>query len=85
MDTYNYGTGHNNIPLIELRDRLGLTQKQMGEKIGGYNRITIFNIEHGISGGKLDFWMSFQKTFDIPDEQMWAYQLGKEIKADDTE
>lgn len=73
-----YGTGKFNKPFYDLRMEKNMNQAQMGEAIGGYNAHTIMRIENGLAGGKLDFWMSLQKTFDIPDDQMWALMIGKE-------
>lgn len=66
-----YGTGRFNRPLYDLREKMNWTQLQMGEALG-YNDHTIMRVENGISGGKLDFWRSVQKRFNIPDEAMWS-------------
>lgn len=65
-----------NIPLMKLRIDKRMTQDEFGKYIGGYEGHTIMRIEKGISAGKLDFWKKVQEKFNIPDEQMWHYQLG---------
>jgi DNA-binding XRE family transcriptional regulator len=72
-----YGTGRFNRPFFELREKRGWTQTEMGDALG-YNAHTVCRIENGISGGKLDLWQRVQKTFDIPDEKMWALMNGRE-------
>ena len=80
MRQARYGTGRFNKPFYDLRRKNNMSQKQMGEAVGGYDAHTIMRIENGISGGKLDFWMALQKAFDIPDEQMWSLMIGKEAE-----
>ena len=70
------GTGKFNRPLYTLRHQLGLSQDAFGKLMGGYNGHTVNRIELGQSYGKLDFWIAVQQYFNIPDDQMWAYQLG---------
>jgi hypothetical protein len=52
----------------------------MGKECGGYNAYTIMRVENGISGGKLDFWQSIQKRFNISNEDMWLLMNGEIIE-----
>lgn len=53
-----------------LRVKHHLTQAQMAEKIGCI-RCTYAAIEGGVRNGRDHFWVSLQKAFNIPDEDMW--------------
>ncbi|MCQ2486961.1 MAG: helix-turn-helix domain-containing protein [Clostridia bacterium] len=54
-----------------LRVKLNLTQEEMAKKLN-VNRGTYIAIENGRRDGRLQFWENLQKSFDIPDENMWA-------------
>ena len=64
-----------NIPLYQLRESKGMTQKEFGELLGVCGQ-TINRDENGYDYGNLGFWKRVQNEFDIPDEKMWAYQNG---------
>lgn len=53
-----------------LRVKLNLTQEEMAAKLG-VNRGTYIAIENGRRDGRLAFWETLQKVFDIPDADMW--------------
>lgn len=53
-----------------LRVRLNLTQDEMADKIG-CARATYAAIEAGKREGRKEFWISLQKTYNIPNEKMW--------------
>jgi DNA-binding XRE family transcriptional regulator len=75
-----YGTGKFNKSLYDLRAMRNWSQEQMGKECGGYNAHTIMRVENGISGGKLDFWQSIQKRFNISNEDMWLLMNGEVIE-----
>lgn len=53
-----------------LRVKQGLSQKEFAEKLE--TSITTYNyIESGRRFGNLEFWNNLQKTFNIPDEEMF--------------
>lgn len=54
-----------------LRVKKNLTIREMAEKIG-CKTSTYAAIEKGIRNGKQEFWLALQKTFDIPDAEIWA-------------
>ena len=62
-----------------LRVKLNLTQEEMAKKLN-VNRGTYIAIENGRRDGRLQFWENLQKSFDIPDENMWA--LMKHVEAE---
>lgn len=59
--------------LYMLRCDMKLTQEEIAAKIG-VCRTTYSMIEKGQRSGSSSFWTKFQKAFDIPDSEMWAYQ-----------
>lgn len=77
------GIGKFNKALYSLRQQTGLSQDAFGRLMGGYNGHTVNRIELGQSYGKLDFWIHIQQYFNIPDDQMWAYQTGTHIICED--
>lgn len=54
-----------------FRIKRNLTLQGIAEKIG-CKRSTYAAIEKGIRNGKQEFWLALQKTFDIPDAEIWA-------------
>ena len=50
-----------------------LTQAEMAKKIG-VSRATYSFVERGKRSGSGEFWMKFQKAFNIPDTEMLKYQ-----------
>ena len=40
----------------------------------GVSRATYSFIERGIRNGTTDFWNKLQRTYNVPDEEMWALQ-----------
>ena len=75
--THPTGICKLNTLLQNLRKNNYLTYYKFGQKVGGYHRETVFNIEHGNRYGGIDFWLGVQKEFGIPDEDMWKLILGK--------
>lgn len=57
--------------LYHFRVTRKLTQGKMAAKIG-CSRASYTAIEKGIRDGKNEFWLNFQKAFDIPDADMWG-------------
>lgn len=66
------------INLKLLRVKHGLTQDEMAVKIG-VTRCTYAAIENGTRNGRDHFWISLQKAFNIPDEDMWKLKK-KDLK-----
>ena len=56
-----------------FRIGLHLTQAEMAEKMG-VDRTLYGYVERGVRDGSISFWNRLQKTFDIPDEEMWKLQ-----------
>lgn len=53
-----------------FRVKQGLAQDKFAEKIG-YTRATYSAIEKGTRNGRQSFWSDLQKTFSIPEAEMW--------------
>lgn len=47
-----------------------LSQNEIAEKLGCV-RSTYTAIENGKRNGKQNFWSTLQKTFDVPEVDMW--------------
>lgn len=60
-----------NRSLKVFRARRGLTQAEMGEKMG-WSRQYYAKTENGRGTGSITFWMKLQDAFGIPDEEMWS-------------
>lgn len=75
MITRQDATGRYNYRLYALRKDKGLSLKQLGETLG-YHYETVWRIERGLNGGKLNFWRDVQTFFNVPDADMWALQTG---------
>ena len=75
MKSNQDGNGKFNEEFHLLRKRAGMTYDELSKKIG-YHRETLWRIECGVSGGKLDFWRAVQDTFNIPDVDMWRVMNG---------
>lgn len=58
-----------NLKLFRVKHHL--SQEEMADKIGCI-RCTYAAIEGGTRNGRDFFWVSLQKAFNIPDEEMWA-------------
>lgn len=56
-----------------LRVKNNLTQEEMSAKLG-VARCTYAAIETGKRDGTKYFWQTVQKTFHIPDSEMWTLQ-----------
>lgn len=56
-----------------FRVKHGLSQEKMAEEMG-YMRATYSAIECGKRDGRSAFWQTLQKTFDVPDDEMWELQ-----------
>lgn len=54
-----------------FRIRYGLTQSEMAARVG-YDRASYALIESGTRNPSIEFFMSLQEAFDIPDEEMWG-------------
>ena len=48
-----------------------LSQQEMADKIGCC-RTTYAAVENGTREGKDKFWSLLQKTFEVPDAEMWS-------------
>lgn len=48
-----------------------LTQQQVAERVG-VSRQVYSKIERGVSQGNTNFWVTFQRCFNIPDEYMYS-------------
>lgn len=59
--------------LKQFRIGVHLTQKEFAEKLG-ICRTTYSHIEQGKRLGTADFWHNLQKTFNVPDEEMYPLQ-----------
>lgn len=53
-----------------FRTKQQLTQKEMADKIG-VSRAMYIRVENGAMSGTFEFWGRLQKTFSVPDEDMW--------------
>lgn len=58
------------INLKVFRTKEQLSQGEIAEKVG-YSRTAYTAIENGSREGKMEFWDTLQKAFDIPDADMW--------------
>ena len=54
-----------------FRVKQKLSQEEMAIKIG-CGRVSYASIEIGRRNGTNDFWLAFQKAFNVPDEDMWG-------------
>ena len=66
-----------NLPFFLLRNNQHLSQEKMAN-ILDVSRNMILDIERGEAYGKVDFWISVQNEFGVPDEDMWKLIRGKE-------
>lgn len=55
-----------------LRISLFLTQEEMAKNMG-YCVTQYLRVENAERDGTLKFWRTYQKTFAIPDADMWRY------------
>ena len=74
-DTKSPYSGPPNTILQQLRLSHGLSQSDLGKKLG-YTRQYIARIECGMSEGKKSFWLDIQTFFNIPDTDMWSIYKG---------
>lgn len=58
-----------NLKLFRIAKQM--TQGDMAEKLG-VSRGMYCNIEKGIRDSSQDFWLNLQKTFNLPDAEMWG-------------
>ncbi|MBP3573228.1 MAG: helix-turn-helix transcriptional regulator [Prevotella sp.] len=60
-----------------FRAGLGLSQQQMADKLG-CSRGRYAGIEAGKRNGDQNFWLNFQKVFNISDSEVWEFMTQKE-------
>lgn len=65
------------LKLKAFRAGLGLNQEQMAAKLE-CSRGRYAGIEAGARNGDQNFWLKFQKIFNLPDEKMWEIMTEKE-------
>lgn len=58
-----------NLKLLRVKNKM--SQEEFSEVLN-MKRMTYANIESGRSRGSEDFWRSVQKTFNIPDAEMFS-------------
>lgn len=64
--------------LKQFRVGLHLKQSEMAQQMG-VGRTVYGYVERGVRDGTLDFWNRLQRTYNVPDEEMWKLQkLDKE-------
>lgn len=61
------------IALKQFRVGEQLTQQEMANKLE-ISRVTYIAIENGVRNGTVEFWRTVQKTFNVPDSEMWKLQ-----------
>lgn len=61
----------------KLRVDLEITQEEAATRMN-VSPATYRQVESGLRRGSNDFWDKFQETFNIPNEEMRAYQKGCE-------
>lgn len=59
--------------MVALRAKLGLTQKQVAEKMG-VNVGTYNLVENGKRHGTPEFWRKYKELFNLDGEQIWKLQ-----------
>lgn len=60
--------------LYDFRVARRMTQESMAETIG-VKRARYAAIENGTRDGRQDFWIAFQRAFDVKDAEMWRLIL----------
>ena len=68
------------VNLKKFRVGLDLTQSEMAEAIGGITKQGYGSIELGRTQGSPEFWEVLQKTFSVPDSEMYELMKIEERK-----
>lgn len=68
-----------NINLKNFRKNNNFSQSEIAEKLG-YSRGYLHNLEKGKCNGTIDFWLNFQKVFNLRDNEIWELVKGAKHK-----